>query len=216
MTGQTFLYSLWEGWGVDGVGIKACIRTHSGTVCGSTMEPSLPCDSHSLSCEGCFFLPGNVLPVEFIRITGKLQAYRMCISYSTVYKEPCARPHPKFVHLRITWGFWLINVSSQLISPKPHFRSGEPVCDHWSWAWPARHFFRLFYFSCHSLRQGVLCGPYQLFLWHVAPSLLSSSEMNVSFRLEGTCITGNIIILPVLCSWTTFHVMLGRHWSLDL
>lgn len=113
----------------------------------------------------------------------------------------------------MTWGFQLINISSQFLSPKPHFRSGEPVC----WAWPARTLDQAFFLLLSFLKVRspvwalwivlLACNPFSAVLLY---------EMTMSYTLEGTCVIGNASILVMSCSRTTFPVMLGRHWGLDL
>lgn len=140
MTGQTFLYSLRgtsSGWRRYQSGSQNAfwsgVWQHQGVLLASSLSQLQ------------LFLPPRQCVVSTVYKNSKLRACRVCISYSTAYKEPRARPHSKFVHLRITGGFWLINIASQFLSPKPHFRSGEPVCDHQGWAQPARTLLQAFF-----------------------------------------------------------------------
>lgn len=108
----------------------------------------------------------------------------------------------------------MINVSSQFLSSKPHFTSGEPVCDHHGWAWPAGMYFFLFFFYCNFLKQEFLCGLCESSCWSVAPSLLSSVVKCMCLSGWGACVLQGTPAFW-LCH-TVFHGMLGRRWGLDL
>lgn len=86
-----------------------------------------------------------------------------------------------------------------------------------SLAWPARTLDQAFFLWLSFLK--VRSPVWALWIVLLACNPFSAvllCEITMSYTLEGTCVIRNASILVVSCSRTTFPVMLGRHWGLDL